>query len=148
MSKVAKENVASKAKGVAWLFIPEGDAVRVAAYLRVSTDGQSVEHQRESLRAWVEAQGVKWESVEVFSDEGISGSKSERGRPSLARLMAAVRGGKLDRVVLFESSRASRAFLDYLSFLNPTGNPPALLGDSCAPGSAHFQRVKVPNGLR
>jgi DNA invertase Pin-like site-specific DNA recombinase len=114
----AKETKAAVANGVVWLFVPGGDGVRVAAYLRVSTDGQSTEHQRESLKAWVEAQGVEWSAVEVYADEGVSGARSERERPSFSRLMVAVRSGKLDRVVLFESSRASRAFLDYLAFLN------------------------------
>jgi DNA invertase Pin-like site-specific DNA recombinase len=51
---------------------------RVAAYARVSTNGQTVEKQLHELQ---EAPGRhRWEVFSIFTDEGISGTKG----PALA----------------------------------------------------------------
>ena len=52
---------------------------RVGLYLRVSTGDQSLENQRQSLRAAAEYRG--WTIVEEFVDEGISGAKGRDRRP-------------------------------------------------------------------
>ena len=55
--------------------------MRAALYLRVSTDGQTVENQRRDLLAVAERHG--WEIVTVFADEGVSGATHNRDeRPS------------------------------------------------------------------
>jgi hypothetical protein len=46
---------------------------RAATYLRVSTDGQTVENQRCELKAAAKCHG--WQVVERFADEGISGPR-------------------------------------------------------------------------
>src|SRR5258708_12460454 len=61
---------------------------RVAIYLRVSTDGQTVENQRRELRAAAKRHG--WRVVETFADEGISGAKSRDKRPGLDKLLMGV----------------------------------------------------------
>jgi DNA invertase Pin-like site-specific DNA recombinase len=48
-------------------------AKRVALYVRVSTDGQTVDNQLQELRQIAERRG--WEVVETYSDAGISGAK-------------------------------------------------------------------------
>lgn len=78
--------------------------MRIAAYLRVSTDQQSHDSQRAELedyccrRAW---HGVQW-----FNDTA-SGAKSDR--EGLAALMEQVRRGKLDAVVTFKLDRLARS---------------------------------------
>lgn len=63
----------------------------VALYLRVSTDGQSVDNQRLALEAVCEQRG--WQVVQVCSDNGVSGSKGRSQRPGLdAMLKDASRG--------------------------------------------------------
>ena len=47
---------------------------RVALYVRVSTDGQTVENQRRDLKASAKRHG--WLIVETFDDNGVSGAKS------------------------------------------------------------------------
>ena len=54
---------------------------RVAIYTRVSTDGQTVDNQTLELRSVAERHG--WVVVEVFSDNGISGTKGREGRPDI-----------------------------------------------------------------
>jgi len=47
----------------------------------VSTDGQTVENQVRELRDVAERHG--WRVVEMFDDNGISGSKGRDQRPSI-----------------------------------------------------------------
>ena len=56
----------------------------VALYLRVSTDGQTVENQRLELEAAAARHG--WEVAAVIADEGISGAKGRLQRPGFDRL--------------------------------------------------------------
>ena len=60
-------------------------ARRAAFYLRVSTDGQTVENQRLALEAVCEQRGLR--VVEVYSDNGVSGAKGRYQRPGLDPLL-------------------------------------------------------------
>lgn len=83
--------------------------MKAAIYTRVSSDeqidGTSLDTQRERCLAFCHAKG--WEVVEVFTDEGVSGAKSSR--PSLDRLMAAARDGRVEAVVVYKTDRFSRS---------------------------------------
>jgi DNA invertase Pin-like site-specific DNA recombinase len=56
---------------------------RAALYLRVSTDGQSVENQRLALQA-VAAQR-RWSVVPAYDDNGISGAKGRDNAPAASK---------------------------------------------------------------
>ena len=58
---------------------------RAALYLRVSTDGQTVENQRLALEAVCEQRG--WRVVQVYSDNGVSGAKGRKERPGLDAML-------------------------------------------------------------
>jgi DNA invertase Pin-like site-specific DNA recombinase len=60
-------------------------AKRTALYVRVSTDGQTVDNQRLALEAVCEQRG--WQVVQVYSDNGVSGSKGRNQRPGLDALL-------------------------------------------------------------
>ena len=60
---------------------------RVALYVRVSTDHQSVRNQEIELQAVAERHG--WPVVTVFKDQGISGAKGRDKRPGLDKLLQA-----------------------------------------------------------
>lgn len=78
----------------------------VAAYMRVSTEEQSIERQRQLIAEWSAANGV---TVGRWYDEGdASGGLSEDDRPQLAAMMAAVAAGEVGRVVVTEWSRLGR----------------------------------------
>ena len=65
-------------------------AKRIALYVCVSTDDQTVENQKRELQAWAHRCGHS--VVKVFEDRGISGSKGRDKRPGFdAMLKAAVR---------------------------------------------------------
>jgi DNA invertase Pin-like site-specific DNA recombinase len=91
---------------------------KIAAYVRVSTDGQSVEHQRESVMAYALQRGYHPSQITFYSDDGISGSsRSRKDRKGYLKLLKDMVEGKVKRVLVFESSRASRDFFDYLDFV-------------------------------
>ena len=78
---------------------------RVALYARVSTTGhgQDVGLQLDELRQVAAQRG--WTATD-YVDEGVSGSKDRR--PSLDRMMADARAGKLDVVVVWRFDRFAR----------------------------------------
>jgi DNA invertase Pin-like site-specific DNA recombinase len=88
---------------------------RVAIYLRVSTDEQTVENQRQALTEACERRG--WRIVAEFADEGISGSKGRAERPEFDRLHKAMMRGKFDVVAAWSVDRLGRSLLDLVSFL-------------------------------
>lgn len=79
-----------------------------AVYLRISEDrlgeGLGVERQREDARALTERHG--W-AVREFVDNDISAT-SGKFRPGYAALMAAVKAGEVERIVVFHTSRLWR----------------------------------------
>src|SRR2546426_94608 len=78
---------------------------RVACYLRVSTTEQTVENQRNDLRAYCQARG--WDDVIEYSDTGISGTRERR--PGLDRLMGDVKARRVDVVVVAAFDRFGRS---------------------------------------
>ena len=65
-------------------------SVRVALYIRVSTQeqavhGLSLDAQRAALEAWAKKEKAK--VVGVYADEGISARKKAAKRPALRRLL-------------------------------------------------------------
>lgn len=88
---------------------------RVALYLRVSTDGQTVENQRRDLVEACEARG--WGIVEVFADEGISGAKTRAERPGLDAALRFMERGKADVLATWAVDRLGRSLQDLVSTL-------------------------------
>jgi DNA invertase Pin-like site-specific DNA recombinase len=80
--------------------------MKIAIYARVSTDKQTHDSQLNELREY--CQRRSWANVVEYADV-ISGAKFSR--EGLDRLMADVRGGKLDVVVCFKLDRGEPAAL-------------------------------------
>jgi DNA invertase Pin-like site-specific DNA recombinase len=78
--------------------------MNTAIYVRVSTGDQTTASQEHELHTYCERRG--WRSTEIYSDQ-ISGAKFVR--PGLDALMAAVRAGKVERVVVFKLDRLGRS---------------------------------------
>jgi DNA invertase Pin-like site-specific DNA recombinase len=68
-------------------------------YLRVSTDGQTVENQRADLIKLAELR--QWEIVAVYEDAGISGSKGRDKRPGLDNMLRDAKRRKFDLVTFW-----------------------------------------------
>jgi DNA invertase Pin-like site-specific DNA recombinase len=86
---------------------------RVAIYVRVSTDGQTVENQKRELEAVATRHG--WEVAGVFSDHGISGAKEKR--PAFARLVQGIARKDFDAVAAWSVDRLGRSLQHLLGFL-------------------------------
>ncbi|NNV07335.1 recombinase family protein [Geobacillus sp. MMMUD3] len=87
--------------------------MRVAIYVRVSTDEQakegfSIPAQRERLRAFCESQG--WEIVQEYIEEGWSAKNLER--PQMQRLLKDIKKGHIDIVLVYRLDRLTRSVLD------------------------------------
>jgi DNA invertase Pin-like site-specific DNA recombinase len=74
---------------------------KVALYARVSTADQAsgLEAQMRTLKEFCERNNIQ--EYEFFTDENQSGAKVSR--PSLDRMMIAVRNGEIAKVVVYES---------------------------------------------
>jgi DNA invertase Pin-like site-specific DNA recombinase len=79
---------------------------------------QSIEHQRTSIMAWIEAKGYKNQPIIEFADQGISGAKSSDIRLGFGELLKEINAKKISKCILFEISRASRDFMEFLKFLD------------------------------
>ncbi len=75
-----------------------GKTQRVALYLRVSTNDQTVENQRLDLAAVVEQRG--WTMVGEYVDHGVSGAKGREKRPALYRLCRDAMRGEFDLITV------------------------------------------------
>jgi DNA invertase Pin-like site-specific DNA recombinase len=78
--------------------------LRVALYTRVSTAEQTVENQVQALRQYCQQRG--WQIFREYSDEGISGAKSDR--PELNKLMADAGKAKFGAVCVWKFDRFGR----------------------------------------
>jgi DNA invertase Pin-like site-specific DNA recombinase len=93
-----------------------GKGKRVGLYLRVSTGSQTVENQRLELARVAEQRG--WTIVELYSDNGISGSKGREQRPAFDRLARDAAQGKLDIVAAWSIDRIGRSLGHLVEFMD------------------------------
>ena len=139
--------------------------MRVAAYLRVSTDQQSHDSQRTELEDYCARRG--WKEVRWFTD---TASGAKQSRDGLNALMEQVRRGKVDAVVTFKLDRLARSlphlaqliaeFQSYsVALICPSqgidtsnSNPAAMLQINVLAAVAQFEREliteRVNAGLR
>lgn len=85
--------------------------MRVAGYIRVSTDRQAEEGlgldvQEAKVHTW--AKEGRHRLVDIFRDEGVSGTKGLGERVGLADAIAAVRTGKVEGIVVPKLDRLAR----------------------------------------
>jgi len=93
--------------------------VRCAIYTRKSTDEgldqdfNSLDAQRMAAEAFITSQaGEGWTCLpDRYDDGGYTGGNTER--PALQRLLADVRAGQIDCVVVYKVDRLSRSLLDF-----------------------------------
>jgi DNA invertase Pin-like site-specific DNA recombinase len=90
--------------------------MRAALYLRVSTDEQTTERQERELREVAAARC--WEIVEVYADNGFSGSNWRDKRPAFDRLHQDATRRRFDIVMAWSLDRLGRSLQDLLGFLS------------------------------
>ena len=92
--------------------------IRVAAYCRVSTDSEeqetSYEAQVSHYTEYIKSK-PEWQMVEVYADDGISGTNTTK-RDEFNRMIADCEAGKIDLILTKSISRFSRNTLDCLKY--------------------------------
>jgi site-specific DNA recombinase len=92
--------------------------VRIAAYMRVSTDEQrdagTIENQRLEIARFAEYK--KYEILDYFEDDGVSGVKPVYERTRGRDLWEAVAAGEYDAVVVYRIDRIARRIKHVLDF--------------------------------
>lgn len=94
--------------------------LRVAAYIRVSTDSSDQENSYETQDKYFTellSRNPEWISAGVYSDYGISGT-DKQNRTGYKRLLRHCREGKIDRIVCKSISRFARNTSDFMTALN------------------------------
>ena len=96
----------------------ERERKRACIYVRVSTeaqeaDGYSLEEQERLCKASLESK--EWEYVRTYCDGGYSGKTMER--PALQEMLADVRAGKVEAVMIYKLDRLSRSQKDTLTII-------------------------------
>lgn len=86
----------------------------VALYARVSTADQDPAMQVEALQAEVARRG--WVLHDTYVDHGVSGAKDRR--PALDRLMAAIRSGEVQAVMVWKFDRMARSVRHLLAVMD------------------------------
>ena len=89
--------------------------MRAALYLRVSTDEQTVDNQRQALQDVATARG--WPVVKVFADEGISGAKGRDKRPGFDGMLKASVRREYDILMCWSVDRLGRNLGDLVNML-------------------------------
>lgn len=84
----------------------------VVAYLRVSTEKQFLENQREEILRFAAKKGI---NIDTWYTETVSGSVSSNDR-KLSELLDRMRPG--DSLIVTEISRLSRTLLEIMTILN------------------------------
>lgn len=84
---------------------------KVCLLLRVSTNAQDFEYQKNTLSELCERKG--WEIVKVFANK-VSGAAKNADRREIVELIDFVQNNKVDRVVATEISRIGRNTLEAL----------------------------------
>lgn len=91
---------------------------RVAAYVRVSTNGeeqiQSFNSQKQYYQDKISS-NKEWVMVGIYADEGITGTKTNK-RDEFLRMMDDCMNGLIDIVITKSVSRFSRNLVDTLSY--------------------------------
>ncbi len=98
---------------------PRPRRLRCAIYTRVSTDHgleqdfNSLDAQREAAEAYIKSQAHEgWILIKTaYDDGGFSGGSIER--PAVQRLLADIRSGRIDIVVVYKVDRLTRSLADF-----------------------------------
>lgn len=104
--------------------INSSQKTRVAAYCRVSTDGEEQLNSFSSQVSYYEqmiSENENWEYVGIYSDEAVTGTKVT-ARDGFQKMIVACMEGKIDMVITKSISRFARNTVDTLNFVRKLKN--------------------------
>ena len=89
--------------------------MKVAIYVRVSTNEQTTENQVRELKAWADRAGH--EIVAIYDDNGVSGAKGREYRVEFDKLLKGAVRREFDLVAAWSVDRLGRSLQDLIGFL-------------------------------
>lgn len=108
------------------------------AYLRVSTEEQTVQNQKMALEKWAQDSG--YHILDFFEDSAVSGRVPATQRRGFCELMEMVKTAQVDAVLVYELSRVGRTFWDTLDAIKAIERHAPLL--SCSPRESFLQTTE------
>ena len=89
--------------------------MKVAIYVRVSTNEQTTENQVRELTEWADRAGHQ--VVAIYDDNGVSGAKGREYRKEFDRLLRGAVRREFDLVAAWSVDRLGRSLQDLIGFL-------------------------------
>lgn len=89
--------------------------MKVAIYVRVSTNDQTTENQVRELKQW--ADRASHEVVAIYDDNGVSGAKGREYRKEFDKLLKGAVRREFDLVAAWSVDRLGRSLQDLIGFL-------------------------------
>ena len=108
------------------------------AYLRVSTEEQTVQNQRLSLDRW--SKQNNYQILDFFEDPAISGRVPATQRKGFQEMLELVRVTGVEAVLVYELSRVGRTFWDTLEAIKAVEQYAPLI--SCSPRESFLQTTE------
>ena len=108
------------------------------AYLRVSTEEQTVQNQKLALEKW--AKEHDFQILDFFEDSAVSGKIPATQRRGFQGLLELVKTAQIDAVLVYELSRVGRTFWDTLDAIKAIEQYAPLI--SCSPRESFLQTTE------
>ena len=108
------------------------------AYLRVSTEEQTVLNQRLAMQKW--ASDHDFQILEYFEDSAISGKIPAVKRKGFVDMLNLVKNESVDAILIYELSRVGRTFWDTLDAIKAIEAYAPLI--SCSPRESFLQMTE------
>ena len=108
------------------------------AYLRVSTEEQTVQNQKIALEKWASANNYL--ILDSFEDPAISGKVPATERRGFREMLELVKMTGVDAVLVYELSRVGRTFWDTLDAIKAVERYASLI--SCSPRESFLQTTE------
>ncbi len=114
-------------------------AVKYAfAYLRVSTEEQTVQNQKLALGKWAQDNG--YQILDFFEDSAVSGRVPATQRHGFRDMIELVKTAQVDAILVYELSRVGRTFWDTLDAIKAIEQYAPLI--SCSPRESFLQTTE------
>ena len=108
------------------------------AYLRVSTEAQTVLNQRMALQKWAKEHG--FQIVDFFEDSAVSGKTPAIRRRAFNELLDLIKIASIDAILIYELSRIGRTFWETLDAIKVIEQYAPLI--SCSPRESFLQTTE------
>ena len=109
------------------------------AYLRVSTEEQTVQNQKLALEKWAQLHGYL--ILDYFEDPAISGKIPAIQRRGFQEMLELVKVAGVDAILVYELSRVGRTFWDTLDAIKAVERYASLI--SCSPRESFLQTTEA-----